>query len=150
MVCRFWAFKITEDTKGLRKISFKIKYFLFYLIKWNFTKILYISTLVILKAQKRPHICKIRLTNACHEGYNARKVISVVYASFVLYCSVLSLGECHSLSPDMGSIFHKKSIYFGLRKLLGELSNFQNSMFYPPRILNEQCMMHLFLFTNSA
>ena len=45
------------------------------------------------------------------QGYNARKVISEVYASFVLYT---------------GSIFHiKKSMkYSGRRKLLHELSKF--------------------------
>jgi len=47
-----------------------------------------------------------------YQGYNATKVISEVYASFVL-CSVLSLGgnvNTRQMSqPDMGSIFHKKN-----------------------------------------
>ena len=46
------------------------------------------------------------------QGYNARKVISEVYASFVLQC-ILSLGcnvNTRRLSqPDMGSIFHIKN-----------------------------------------
>ena len=46
------------------------------------------------------------------QGYNAKKVISEVYASFVLQC-ILSLGgnvNTRRMSkPDMGSIFHKKN-----------------------------------------
>ena len=45
------------------------------------------------------------------QGYNARKVISVVYALF--YCSVLSLGgnvNTRRMSkPYIGSIFHIKN-----------------------------------------
>ena len=49
------------------------------------------------------------------QGYNARKVISEVYASFVLQCS-----PCHGIY-----LLHKKSMkYSGHRKLLCELSNF--------------------------
>ena len=55
-----------------------------------------------------------------NQGFNARKVISVVDASFVLQCTVTG----RMSKPDMGSIFHiKKSMkYSGHMKQLCELS----------------------------
>ena len=60
------------------------------------------------------HITYATQTNLTYaQGYNARKVISEMYASFVLQCSVLSLGgnvNTRRMSqPDMGSIFHIKN-----------------------------------------
>ena len=50
------------------------------------------------------------INNTVHQGYNAKKVISEVYA--FLYCSVLSLGgnvNTRLMSKlDIGSIFHIK------------------------------------------
>ena len=64
--------------------------------------------------------------NYMNQGYNARKVISKVCASFVLH--ELSLGgnvNTRRMSqPYMGSIFHIKNQYSGLRELLCELSKF--------------------------
>ena len=73
----------------------------------------------------------------------------------LLYCSVLSLGgnvNTRRMSkPHMGSIFHiKKSMkYSGHRKLLCELSNFQNSLLLTTSD-TKRTLMLLFLFTNSA
>ena len=74
------------------------------------------------------------------QGYNARKVISDVYSSFVLQCTVYGRGNVNTrwmLQSDMGSIFsHKKSMkYSGHRKLLYEYQNCQYQCFYLPRIL---------------
>ena len=63
-----------------------------------------------------------------NKGSNARKVVSEVYAFFVLQCSVLSLGRKVNTrrmpQPHMGSIFtFKKSMkYSGHRKLIHEFS----------------------------
>ena len=71
-----------------------------------------------------------------------------------LYCSVLSLGGKVSTrrmsQPDMGSIFHKKSMkYSGHRKLLCELSKLSNLMLLTSSD-TKRTLIHLFLFTNSA
>ena len=42
-----------------------------------------------------------------YQGYNARKIISEVCASFVLQCTVS--GRLFKHKPDMGSIFHIKN-----------------------------------------
>ena len=53
----------------------------------------------------------------CIQGYNARKVISEVYASFLLRCTVF-VEAWHGIH-----LLHKKSMkYSGHRKLLCELS----------------------------
>ena len=43
-----------------------------------------------------------------YQGFNARKVISEVYASFVLQCTVTGryVNTRWTSKPDMGSIFH--------------------------------------------
>ena len=63
------------------------------------------------------------IVDCSDQGYNARKVISEVYASFVLSLGG-NVNTRRMSKPDMGSIFHiKKSIkYSGHRKLLCELS----------------------------
>jgi len=62
------------------------------------------------------------------QGYNARKIISEVYASFALQCTVsgryckhkTDVTACHEIH-----LLHKKSMkYSGHRKLLWELSKF--------------------------
>ena len=66
------------------------------------------------------------LVSCSFQGCNARKVISEVYTSFVLQCTVSggNVNTRRMSKPDMGSIFHiKKSMkYSGHRKLLCELS----------------------------
>ena len=50
--------------------------------------------------------------NECYnQGYNARKVISEVYASFVLQRTVSgrNVNTRRMSQPDMGSIFHIKN-----------------------------------------
>jgi len=46
------------------------------------------------------------------QDYNARKVISEVYVSFVLQCTVslgVNVNTRRMSQPDMGSIFHIKN-----------------------------------------
>ena len=61
---------------------------------------------------------------------NARKVISEVYASFVLQCTVSGRKCKHKTDVETGPgihISHKKTIKFsGQRKLLCELSKLSN------------------------
>ena len=48
-------------------------------------------------------------TSGYRQGFNARKVISEVYACFVLQCTVTGRGNVNARwisKPDMGSIFH--------------------------------------------
>ena len=53
-----------------------------------------------------------------YQGYNARKVISEVYTSFVLGGKVRRMS-----TPEMGSIFHKKINKYSVhKKVLCELS----------------------------
>jgi len=49
-----------------------------------------------------------RLIGASYQDYNARKVISEVYSSFVLQCTVSggNVNTRRMSQPDMGSIFH--------------------------------------------
>ena len=66
-----------------------------------------------------------------YQGCNARKVISKIYASFVLRCTVSGLGGTVNTrrmsKPDMIHLSHKKSMkYSGHRKLLCELSKLSN------------------------
>ena len=63
------------------------------------------------------------IVDCSDQGYNARKVISEVYASFVLSLGG-NVNTRRMSKPDMGSIFHiKKSMkYSGHRNLLCELS----------------------------
>ena len=74
----------------------------------------------------------------------------------LLYCSVLSLGGNVSTRrmshPDMGFIFHIKIQWniLVIETIMWIIKIIKIKCFYPPRILNEHCMMHLFLFTNSA
>ena len=72
-----------------------------------------------------------------------------------LLCSVLSLGgnvNTRRMSkPEMGfHLSHKKSMkYSGHRKLLCELSNYQNLLLLTSSD-TKLTLMHQFLFTNSA
>ena len=62
-----------------------------------------------------------------NQGCNARKVISEVYTSFVLHCTVYTR---RMSKPDIRiHLSHKKSMkYSGHRKLLCELSKLSNLM----------------------
>ena len=66
------------------------------------------------------------------QGYNARKVISLVNAFFVLQCTVFGRISKHKADVTASHgihLSHKKLMkYSGHRKLLCELSNFLNSM----------------------
>ena len=68
------------------------------------------------------------------QGYNARKVISVVYASFVLQCNTGRMSQ-----PDMESIFQIKNQWniLVIWNYYVNYQNFQNLMRLTPRILNE-------------
>ena len=71
----------------------------------------------------------------------------------LLYCSVLSLGgnANTSLSPDMRSIFHKKSQWniMVIGSYYVNFQNYQNSIMLSSSD-TKRTLRHLFLFTNSA
>ena len=81
------------------------------------------------------------------QGYNARKVILEVYASFVL-----SLGDNVNTKrmskPDMGSIFHIKN-QWNILVIGNHCVNYQNLMLLASSD-TKRTLTHLFLFTNSA
>ena len=72
----------------------------------------------------------------------------------LLYCSVLFLGGYVNTrrmsNPDMGSIFHKKSMKYSghNRKLLCNYQNYKKMLSTSSD--SKRTLMHLFLFTNSA
>ena len=86
------------------------------------------------------------------QGCNARKVISEVYASFVLQCTVWAV-MIHKTDVTAWHgihLSHKKSIkYSGHRKLLCELSKLSNVMLLTSSD-TKRTLMHLFLFTNTT
>ena len=73
----------------------------------------------------KTYLTKIRSLKYLCQACNARKVISEVYASFVLSLSS-NVNTRRMSKPEIGSIFHiKKSMkYSDHRKLLCELSKF--------------------------
>ena len=81
-------------------------------------------------AQEHPSIScfgTIEKLSEKNQGTNARKVISQVYAFFVLQCTVFGRKSKHKtdvcMQPDMESMFTKIILkYSGHRKLLCELS----------------------------
>ena len=83
-------------------------------------------------------------TLSISRNYNARKVISEVYISFVLSLGG-NVNTRRMSKPDMGSIFHIQKI----NEILCELSNYQNLMLLTSSE-TKRTLMHLFLFTNSA
>ena len=83
-----------------------------------------------------------------NQGCNARKVISEVYASFVLQRECkhkTDVTDWHGIHLSL-----KKTMnYSGNRKLLCELSKLSNLMLLTSSD-TKRTLMHLFLFTNSA
>ena len=99
------------------------------------------------------------LEHTCPQGCNARKVISEVYASFVLQCTVFKRKSKHKTDVTAWHgihLSHKKSMkYSGHRKILCEYQNYQNYKNDQNLMLltssdSKRTLMHLFLFTNSA
>ena len=91
---------------------------------------------------------RVNKENPRGQDYNARKVISEVYAVTVQDSNV----NLRRMSqPDMGSIFHiKKSMkYSGHRKVLCELSKLSDLMLLTSSD-TKRTLRHLLLFTNSA
>ena len=83
-----------------------------------------------------------------HQGFNARKVISKVYASFVLQCNA---NTRRMSKPEMGSIFHIKSQWniLVIGNYYVNYQNYQSSMLLTSSD-TRRTLRHLFLFTNSA
>ena len=83
-----------------------------------------------------------------YQGCKARKVISEVYTSLVLQCTVSGRWCKHKTDVEVWHGIHhshKKSMkYSGHRKLLCELSKLSKSSD------TKRTLMHLLLFTNSA
>jgi len=77
------------------------------------------------------------------QGFNARKVISEVYASFVLQCTVTQDG-CRSLTWDLHITNQWNILVIG-----NNYVNYQNLMLLTFSD-TKQTQMHLFVFTNSA
>ena len=65
------------------------------------------------------------------KGYNARKVISKVYASFVLQ------DGCHSLTWDPSVTWKINEIFWSLETIMWIIKIIKIKCFYPPQILNE-------------
>jgi len=89
-----------------------------------------------------------------HQGCNARKVISQVYACFVLQCTVTGRGNVNSRwisKPDMGSIFHINNQWniLVIGNYYVNYQNYQNSMLLTSSD-TKRTLMHQLLFTNSA
>ena len=82
------------------------------------------------------------------QGYNARKVILEVCASFVLGGNV---NTKRMSQPDMGSIFHIKNQWniLATGNCYVNYQNYQNLMLLTSSD-TKQTLMHLFLFTNST
>ena len=81
------------------------------------------------------------------QGCNARKVISEVYTSFVLQCTV-SCGNVNTRrmsNPDLGSIFHIKNQWNIL-----VIGNYYQNLMLLISSDTKRTLMHLFLITNSA
>ena len=85
------------------------------------------------------------------QGYDTRKVISEVCASFVLHCTV-SGGNVKTRrisKPNMGSIFpiKKQGNILVIRIYYVNYQSYQNVMLSSD---TKRTLMHLFLFTNSG
>ena len=90
------------------------------------------------------------LGNKFCQGFNARKGISEVYASFVLQCIVTggNVNTRRMSKPDMWSIFHINNQWNIL--VIGKYYvNYQNSMLLTSSDTKRR-LMYIFLFTNSA
>ena len=75
----------------------------------------------------------------CYQGYNARKVISEVYAYFVLQCTVswrYNVNTRRISQPDMGSVIWNYYVNY---------QNYQNLMLLSSSD-TKRTLMHLFLF----
>ena len=88
-----------------------------------------------------------------YQGCNARKVISEVYTSFVLQCTLSggNLNIRRMSRPDMGSIFHIKNQWniLVIGNYYVNYQNYQNLMLLTSSD-TKRILMHLLLFTNSA
>ena len=89
-----------------------------------------------------------------HQGCNARKVISEVYASFctAVYCLMGgNLNTRRMSKPDMGSTFHIKNQWniLVIGNYYVNYQNYQNLMLLSSSE-TKRTLMHLFLFTNSS
>ena len=84
------------------------------------------------------------------QGFNARKVISEVYASFVLSLGG-NVNTRRMSKPDMLSIFHIKNRWniLVIGNYYVNYQNYQNSMLLTSSD-TKRTLMHLFLFTNSS
>ena len=95
----------------------------------------------------------IRITATHGKRGNAKKVISKVYASFELQCTVSGRWSKHKTDVTAWHgihLSHKKSMkYSGHRKLLCALSKLSNLMLLTSSD-TKRTLMHLSLFTNSA
>ena len=91
----------------------------------------------------------------CSQGCNARKVISQVYASFVLQCTVSGREYNHKTDVKALHGIHLShlSIYIWHILVIGNYyvnyQNYQNLMLLTSSD-DKRTLMHLFLFTNSA
>ena len=88
------------------------------------------------------------------QGYNARKVISEVYPSFVLQCTVSARCNVNTrriTKPDMGSIFRIKNQWNiqVIENYYVNYQNYQNLMLLTSSDI-KRTLMHLFLFINST
>ena len=97
--------------------------------------------------------CSSSLRGIYQQGCNARKVISEVFTSFVLQCTVSGRWSKHKTDVTAWHgihLSHKKSMkYSGHRKLLCALSKLSNLMLLTSSD-TKRTLMHLSLFTNSA
>ena len=88
--------------------------------------------------QPSSSILQVLMNDKFSQGFNARKVISEVYASFVLQCTVSTGGNVNTRrmsKPDMGSIFH--------------LNNQWNILVIGNYYVNYQNYQYLMLLTSS-
>ena len=88
------------------------------------------------------------MIDSVKQGTNARKVISEVYAFFVLQCSVFGRKSKHKtdVTPWHGIHFHENNLWSIL--VIGNYYvNYQNiqTCFYAPQILNEHWCIYSYL-----
>ena len=90
---------------------------------------------------------------SCIQGFNARKVISEVYASFVLQCTVFGRKSKHKTDVTAwhGIHFHKNNLWniLVIRNYYVNFQNYQNSMCLTSSD-TKRTLMPLSLFTKFA